>query len=639
MFSFIKRPLYALSNKIQRKNLSAGFLKERWTANFSKPEKSHLIIIREISYDAKLEKGSLFLGLKKENCMAWLETANRVYVDQVIEARFRFDCPGGYCAAGIMFRIMKKGTYYLALVSSKGYFRLDAVNDKVPRPLVGWTEAPDANGEMANLEQMALGIIAKGDHLIFTLNGKWIAEVNDSSIPGGHLGFALVSYAPELAEDSPAVTDGHVCQARLDYLSLDSRPNAVRKEYGRWNGGMEMNEPRRKQRGIVRSLVELYSGLNTSPRGGVFNPSARISAESRLCLAETFAALDRFDAAYDQVLKAWKQRENAVRSVSATYTDVRSGKELLFAARMASHLGLYETAEEYINICLSAEINDMPDSANETEVLAEKAKILSALNRFDELAAFLPDYIRKLERETKPLAGSPSHSLYALLGHAWWNLKNYEAAADAWDTAFNLDKDNGLYAENAADACEMLGKNEEALRYFLAGGNCFLRQADFEKLGALVPKLLVVGLGNQEAHRLAGEWAKGIGDFDRAEVEFALTSEEGGVKKAARGRKLVASKGKKEQTDALCEGSVKKPPRAGKAVTSKGNAELVEKTKPEKKPASKARTKTATVAELPEKATAKAKTKPRPKNRVEAKQSGSRKTAAKPEPKTKKVPK
>jgi len=40
-----------------------------------------------------------------------------------------------------------------------------------------------------------------------------------------------------------------------------------------------MNEPHRKQRGIVRSPGELHSGFNTfltAPRGGVLNPSARI---------------------------------------------------------------------------------------------------------------------------------------------------------------------------------------------------------------------------------------------------------------------------------------------------------------------------------------------------------------------------
>ena len=591
MFSFIKRPLYALSNKIRGKRSPVGFMKERWIANFSKPERSYFIIKPEISRNAKVENGSLFLGLKKENCMAWLETANRVYVDQIIEARFRFDCPGGYCAAGIMFRVMESGTYYLALVSNKGYFRLDAVNDKVPRPLVGWTEAPTENGEHANPEHTALGITAKGDHLIFTLNGKWVAEVNDASIPGGHLGFALVSYGSESIEDSPTAMDGYVCQAWLDYLSVDSRPKAVGKEYGRWIEGAEIN------------------------------------AESRLCLAETFAALGHFAAAHDQILKAWKQREDAARSVTATYTDMRSGKELLFAAQMASHLGLYETAERYINLCLSVETNDMSGNADEVEVLAEKAKVLSALNKFDELAAFLPDYIRKLETESPD--SPPVHPLYALLGHAWWNLENHEAAAVAWGKAFDLDKNNGLYAENAANAFEVLGRKEEALRYLLARGGCFLRQANFEGLGALVPRLLAIGQDSQEAHKLVGEWAKGVGDLDSAEAEFALAAGqvslvgEVAAKKVVRGRKAVASKGGEEvvgsdlsaetlsagQASALSGDGAKKTTKGEKTIVHKGRRNQSEetKTKTKIKPASKARAKIAGVAKPPEKVDAKAK--------------------------------
>ncbi|MCL2270475.1 MAG: hypothetical protein FWC24_03925, partial [Treponema sp.] len=119
MFTFIKRLLYVLSNKLRRPHQPVEWMKEKWIADFSKPEKSCFDIKPEISYNAYLEKNTLFLGLKKKNCMAWLETVNRVYVDQVIEARFRFDNHGGYCAAGIMFRITGQG-YYIALVSSKG---------------------------------------------------------------------------------------------------------------------------------------------------------------------------------------------------------------------------------------------------------------------------------------------------------------------------------------------------------------------------------------------------------------------------------------------------------------------------------------------------------------------------------------
>jgi hypothetical protein len=383
-----KRPLHVFSSKLRRRRQPVDRMKEKWAADFSKPEKSCFDIKPEFSYNAYLEKGSLFLGLKKKNCMAWIETANRVYVDQVIEARFRFDSHDGYCATGIMFRMTGQGSYYLALVSSKGYFRLDAVNNHIPRPLIGWTEAPGLNEN-----HVKLGIIARGDHFIFVLNGKWLAEAFDASIPGGHLGFALASY-----EDTPD------CQSWLHFLSVDARPSAVSAEYQKW-----------------RNALEIY-------------------AECRLRLAESFAALDRYDAAYNQILKAWKQREDAARSVMATYTDARTAAELLFAARMALQLGQYTAAEEYINARLAMDVTN----ADALTIGAEMAKILSAQNKNEELAAFLPDYIKRAKAEKKHADIPP---LYALPGHAFWNLQDYKAAAAAWGKAAGLDTHNALYKE------------------------------------------------------------------------------------------------------------------------------------------------------------------------------------------------
>jgi tetratricopeptide (TPR) repeat protein len=417
MFTFSKRPFYVLYNKLRRQlsrqRPPVERMKEKWIADFSKPEKSCFDIKAEISYNAYLEKsppllegaalkegsfskeGALFLGLKKKNCMAWLETANRVYVNQIIEARFRFDSLGSYCASGIMFRIAGQGSYYLALVSSKGYFRLDAVNNHIPTPLIGWTETPGQKER-----DVKLGVIAQNDHLIFFLDGKWIAEAHDSSVPGGHLGFALVSY------DSDAQNE-YVCRSWLNYLSVDSRANAVDAEYKKWGNNVE------------------------------------ISAESRFRLAESFAALDRFDAAYSQILKAWRQREEAARSVMATYTETRTRGELFFAAQMASRLERYADAEEYINECLAMGVSD----AEELSVVAEKANILSCRDKYADLVAFLPVYVKKY-------ADMPS--LFALLGHAHWNLKNYQAAADAWGKAYRLDKNNGLYGTLKKQAQEKI---------------------------------------------------------------------------------------------------------------------------------------------------------------------------------------
>jgi len=467
-----KRPLNIISNKLSRE--PAKLMKERWIADFSKPERSCFDIKSENSYNAYLDKGSLFLGLKKKNCMAWLETADRVYVNQIINASFHFNSPGGYCAAGIMFRIADSGNYYLALVSSKGYFRLDVVNNKVPKPLTGWTEAPGLDEQGANL-----CIIARGDHFIFMLNGRWIAEARDASIPGGHLGFALVSYDEESSSppDTPLLKEDCVCQSWLDFISVDSTPSVVESEYLKWNGNDE------------------------------------ISAKSRLRLAESFAALDRFDAAYEQILKAWKQRENAARSVTATFSEMRTRVELIFAARMAYMTGQYHVAEECINESLALG-EDGPEGL---EALAEKAKILSSLEKHRDLAAFLPGYIKRLE--TEPDDSLPS--LYALYGFACSNLNNYKTAATAWDKAFKLNSHNGLYAANAAAAWEALGKPSEALRRRIAAGKCFLEQKDYDEFEALIPKLLAAGKNNRDAHTLTAKWAEITGNPDPFKTEPA----------------------------------------------------------------------------------------------------------------------
>jgi len=142
----------------------------------------------------------------------------------------------------------------------------------------------------------------------------------------------------------------------------------------------------------------------------------------------------------------------------ATYTDMRAGAELLFAARMALPLGHYTAAEEYLNARIAMGVN----SADELTIGAEMAKVLSALGKHEELAAFLPGYIKRAKAGKKTAQIPP---LYALLGNAFWNLQDYKAAATAWGTAFSLDKKNSLYAANAANAFELTGKKRKALQY------------------------------------------------------------------------------------------------------------------------------------------------------------------------------
>jgi tetratricopeptide (TPR) repeat protein len=127
---------------------------------------------------------------------------------------------------------------------------------------------------------------------------------------------------------------------------------------------------------------------------------------------------------------------------------VRTGAELLFAARMALQMGQYAAAEEYLNVRVAMGVN----SADELTIAAETAMLLSAQNKNEELAAFLPGYIKRAKAEEKNADIPP---LYALLGHAFWNMQDYKAAAAAWGKAVSLDTHNGLYKEAQALAKEM----------------------------------------------------------------------------------------------------------------------------------------------------------------------------------------
>ena len=491
--------MYVLSNKLRVDFSSAKIAEEKWIADFSNPDNSHFDIKTETSYDAYLEPpvlteekssplnflfrqtekdtGALVLGLKKANCIAWVDAPDYLYQDQVIEARLSLDSMGGYAATGIMFRIIEDGTYYLALISGKGYFRLDRVRNSTPLPLIGWTEVPGLKTHDNNWgRSVNISIITFGSKLIFLVDGRWMAEIEDSSISGGRIGLVLASYEAGQNGSGLCTSENrnYTCQVRMEYLSVESRIGEVEKYFQKWNN------------------------------------SPDIMAESRLLLAETFAAMGSAEAALYQIQKAWERREEAARSVMATYTELRTKRELLIASRMARQLGQYSQADEYIAACLEHRL----ESRDAKEIFSEKAQLFFAMGKFAELKQYI------LEQEKKY---NDDPVISSLLGHAYWNLNDYASAAAAFVTAFEFDKNNGTYACNAANCYEALGKKLRAFNYWLKGGKVFLAQENYKDLGSLMPKVLSAGERNWEAHALAGKWAFGIEDFDRAEAELVLS--------------------------------------------------------------------------------------------------------------------
>ncbi|MDR1239436.1 MAG: tetratricopeptide repeat protein [Treponema sp.] len=474
MFGFLKRFFFSLRKKKRPEPSPGETVEELWNADFSKPNRARFDIKSETSYDAYLHHRNLALGLKKTNCLAWVEAPECRYQDQVIKARFRLESGGGYAAAGVLFRMADEGTCYLVLASSKSFFRLDVVRNTIPFPLIGWTEIPAPPPEAgASFPQTAfpagaleLTVIAFGRRLILLFNGLWAAEISDTSISSGSAGFAAASYETGGTE---APASGYAVRAVLESFSVDSRISPVQELYDYWK-------------------------------------EAAVPAESRFRLAETFAAMGEPGPALIQLKKSWEGRPAGPAGPG------RSGRELLLAARLALRLELYGEAEEYAAACRGQGWENPEGKA----ALTEGAKILYAAEKFSELRQYAEEALGV--EDADPV-------LHTLLGHACWTLGEHDRAAAAYDRAFELDGENGLLAKNAANVYEMSGRRDEALKRYLEAGRIFLNQENYPDLGLLTPKLLSLGADNWEARALAGKWAYGIEDWAMAEAEFLRAEE------------------------------------------------------------------------------------------------------------------
>jgi tetratricopeptide (TPR) repeat protein len=480
MVPFFGRLSNLLFNKINRQG-NEDFREEKIIMDFSKTKKSPFDIKSESSYNAYLSKGSFQIGLKKPKSIAWTEIPDREYHDHIIEARIRLDSRDGYSAAGLTFHIRDEEAYYMALFSSKGYFRLDVVRDNSPKPLIAWTDIYEFDGKNINL-----GIITYGTFLIFLVNGKWVGETSDDSLNSGKVGFALASYDEKAkikqADTTPA--DGtsedenkenvYVCKAFLDYLSIDTRVKSIEEKYKKWTDNENIN------------------------------------AESRLRLAETFAVMGESLKALEQINKAWERRDQAIRAVSSGEEAVRTKKELLLAARMSLRLGQFNEAGGF----LDAILEQWADSAEGKEAVKEKIKILSELKKFGELKEFVLKYIKNKK----------DINYHTLLARCYFELKEYKKSAAAWDKAFEMNNKNGIYATNAANAYELSGKKEEALSRFIKAGKIFINQDNQAELGVIMPKISILGGNNWEARVLAGKWAYSIEDYNRCITEFTAAN-------------------------------------------------------------------------------------------------------------------
>ena len=301
-------------------------------------------------------------------------------------------------------------------------------------------------------------IIAQGNHFIFILNGLWAAELYDDTLTEGRIGFVSASY--EAGPRKQRQEPPRVSKAYLHSFTIESRITEVETVYSAWLGEEKKGIPSRRH------------------------------------LAETLFAMGKADECLAQLKMIWD---------SAGYK--RENDDLLLAAKASLMRMELKEAETYIDAIRAA-----PGSEMERAAGLEKARLLYLAERYGELK----EYIRGLMEK-----GHSGLALWNFLGHSYWNLKDYRAAAEAYDEAAALDTENGLPAKNAGNAYDILGDEKKALDRYLKAGRYFLKNDNYEDLGSVIPRLLFLDPKNWEVHALAGKWAFGVEDWRKAEDEFS----------------------------------------------------------------------------------------------------------------------
>ena len=492
----------------KRKAPPPGSLAEElWVAELSDQRRGRFLEARGEGHSARYANETLGLELLRPDLYAWTEAGLYRYADFVIEGELAFGPAEGrgdavpHSACGFLFRYQDEANFYSVLVSNRGYFRLDAVFNGSPRPLIAWTEVPredtrreDTRREDTLNESVSLRIIARGTQLTVMIDGRWAGEIVDETFREGFLAFAGQNYG-----------EGQAVRFLLSSFFVESRPMEVETWYYRYNYYL-LPEP-----------------------------------DARRALAGTFLAMGENLAAAVQLRRIEKRRP-------------LDADELFLKAEAALRLGLQDEAAEALDACIAAE-------PRRREALEEKANLLYLRGRALELR----DWLEGLAGDPELGPGFAGNArLVGLSGHARFSLGDFEGAAAEYRRAAGLEvgetgAGRALMRMNEARAWEQAKRKEEAAEAYLDAARLFFRQeADddlslalgrlaalrprspelkelkaktlfrqgkTEEAGKLLAELAKRGSTDSAVHYLLGIVHSGRGERDAAVASFARSCE------------------------------------------------------------------------------------------------------------------
>ncbi len=491
MFAFLRR-LFSRRGPAPE---PGSLVEELWIARLSGPGPGRFLEAEEEGYAAAYRGGGVRGGLAREGrkpgaggsgspsdyleleiaragLFAWTEAPLYRYADFVLEGELELPPSSPHASAGFLFRYQDEANFYTALVSNRGYFRLDVVFNGTPRPLIAWTEIPSGPGatiggpgaattlagasanepgqgiaepEAAHGSSLhSLRIIARGSHFTVIVDDAWAGEAVDDSFRLGEIAFAgqnygagggLASQGPGPA--APSAPGGAAARIGLLSCMLDSRPLSVETWYYRWN----------------------YYLL---PRPG-----------TRRRLAETFFFMGEHLAAAIQLRKL--ERHGSL-----------DAEELFLKAEVSLRLELHDEAAAALEACLALE----PGRRDAAE---ERANLLYIRGDYAELR----DWLSRL------LSENPASSrLLGLLGHSRFALGDFAGAAEAYRSAALLEPEQALFRMNEARAWDQAKRRDEAIVAYLEAARLFFRSEADDDLALALHRLTSLRARGTEVREL-----------------------------------------------------------------------------------------------------------------------------------------
>lgn len=138
----------------------------------------------------RIDSGRYLIEVRQPNAQVWSSFGD-IFGDGTVEVDLRFHAGSPPLAAGLMFRIASDQQFYLASLSSDGFYALDVREPNGWRSLIEWTRDPAIDGRGGTNR---LKIVTRGDVLSLYLNDILLSQTTDSAFVRGRLALSVITY-------------------------------------------------------------------------------------------------------------------------------------------------------------------------------------------------------------------------------------------------------------------------------------------------------------------------------------------------------------------------------------------------------------------------------------------------------------